>query len=437
MVKYFFIILWLTFFVFACGDEITEPQGRSGYKKNFTILIYMDADNNLDSGSDNNYNSIFADINEMEQVGSTEDMDVVLLVDRVVNSSWEKPRIYHIQKDTNLEVVNSIILKKYSYELNMGDSATLHGFIEYGINNFPSEKYILILWSHGSGWYPERINKSLKSSIVGKKIIRSIIRSVGSDVSHNKDGLNLPEIKQALKGYFFETIMFDACFMGGIELAYQLKDISKSIVFSQGEVPTSGFPYHRLLGLIQENPGISSRDFAGNAVNLYYNYIMDNALTEAGQKATISAIDLENISSITNQVNNFVLQLSNNISLISNLSNIAANSQLIDGSDKKILDFYNLTFNIYNDDSISAEAKTKAIALMNKLEQLIINEKHTANGYTVNDYNNIKGVSIFFPTLSESYGTFYYDDSCKINEYRKLDWCKDTLWDELLDWRLK
>ena len=40
-----------------------------------------------------------------------------------------------------------------------------------------------------------------------------------------------------------DYIIFDACLMGGIEVAYELRNVADKIGFSQAEILAHGFPY--------------------------------------------------------------------------------------------------------------------------------------------------------------------------------------------------
>jgi len=423
------LLLMILVFTISCTENLSED--RKDYQKKWTVLIYMDADNDLDSGEDNNFNCIFADINEMEQVGSGDSMDVILMVDRVMNSSWEKPRIYHISRDENIEKVSSPVVKQFQDELNMGDENTLNDFVEYSVANYPSEKYILVFWSHGSGWYPE------KSAKVKNKASMSSSRAIGYDISNGSDGLNMLELKQALTGFSFELILFDACLMGGLEVGWQLKDISKTVVFAQGEIATSGLPYHNLLGAIYDNPSIDSKQLANQIVQDYYRYVLDTAPNVGWQRGSISAIDLQILDTeLVPRINDFVSELTNDLGILTNMNLIVSNCQHLT-DDLQIVDLYDFAQILYDNDYSSGNLKTAAISLMNGIQKVVINEKHTIDGFSVESYKNIHGLSVYIPFVSSlSNGSFYYPVDKFFSEYQQLDFCSNTQWGEFLKARL-
>jgi len=95
-----------------------------------------------------------------------------------------------------------------------------------------SNHYGLILWSHGSSWLPK--------SKTGKEELKSF----GND---NGEKIDMFELQYAIPPNTFEFIMFDACAMGSIECAYELKDKAEYIMASAAEVMASGYPYNKML----------------------------------------------------------------------------------------------------------------------------------------------------------------------------------------------
>jgi clostripain len=126
----------------------------------WTVMIYLDADNNLESAGIN-------DINEMEMVGSSSDVNIVVQVDRIPysvlaannegylddssNSNWTNTRRYYITQDFDPYQISSD-LKSELGELNMGDPQTLVDFASWAVTEYPAEKYLLVIWNHGGGF---------------------------------------------------------------------------------------------------------------------------------------------------------------------------------------------------------------------------------------------------------------------------------------------
>ena len=80
----------------------------------------------------------------MKRVGSTKDVDVAVQFDRRGNGKTYR---YHLRKGTTLaaDVVQTL------GETDTGDPAVAIDFFTWGMQQFPSEKVLAIIWNHGSG----------------------------------------------------------------------------------------------------------------------------------------------------------------------------------------------------------------------------------------------------------------------------------------------
>ncbi|KAA6310016.1 hypothetical protein EZS27_038604, partial [termite gut metagenome] len=93
-------------------------------------------------------------------------------------------------------------------------------------DNFPAKSYGLVLWSHGDGWGPPDWKKTS--------------RSFGQD---GNDKMNISDLRNVLESYHFDFILFDACFMQTVEVAYELRACSDYFIGSPTEIPGPGAPY--------------------------------------------------------------------------------------------------------------------------------------------------------------------------------------------------
>ena len=112
---------------------------------------------------------------------------------------------------------------------------------------FPSRHYGLVISSHGNGWIPsdysgENLDMSIAPSWIGAQYDGSY---------RNRKSLDIRQLRDAIP-FRLDYIAFDACLMGGVEVAYELKDLCDYIVASPTEVISDGFNYtnmaSRLLG---------------------------------------------------------------------------------------------------------------------------------------------------------------------------------------------
>ena len=112
---------------------------------NVSIFIFMAADNNL-------YIESIKDIRELSLSSSSDNVNVVVEVDRRSAFSFEdETQINELHSKRLLIKGNEIIEIEDLGETNTGDPNTLREFILWGVNKYPADHYILILWNHGGG----------------------------------------------------------------------------------------------------------------------------------------------------------------------------------------------------------------------------------------------------------------------------------------------
>ncbi len=260
-------------------------------KAKWTIMVYLDGDNDLEAYA-------LIDLKEMEHVGSTNDVNIIVMIDRssenyeyelegyIDAGSWSDTRIYYVVKDTSQRIGSKLI--KSLGELDMGDPNTLRDFIEFATSNYPAEHYMLVIWDHGL--YPG---------------------FVALDRSH-EDMLTGREIGEALRdsGVYFDIVAFDACLVSSIEMAYEIMNYSDYMIASEEVEPAPGYPYEEVLSAITSNPSMSPKDFAVTIVNEYYNSLVNN---EYGPYITLAAIDLRQIRNTISLFKDFVSTALDNV----------------------------------------------------------------------------------------------------------------------------
>ena len=199
--------------------------------REWTLLIYMDGDNNLEKAALN-------DIEEMER-GIEGPMEAIVLIDRAKGydrseGDWSDTRIYRIRRDTKKGIHSELLATPG--ELNLGDPAVLKRFIVSGAKTFPARHYGVILWDHGGGWAAHVNDADAPGSLNGE------------------DYLTLPELSRALgeslkeiKRASFDIVGFDMCLMGQIETAVELKGLARVVVASEATEPGNGWPYDEIL----------------------------------------------------------------------------------------------------------------------------------------------------------------------------------------------
>jgi len=403
--KYKFTIIFVLIILSIClsGCFLFPPRDNTA---EWTVMIYLDSDNNLESAG-------IDDINEMEIAGSTSEVNIVVQADRIPysilaannqgyaddisNGNWTNTRRYYITQDFDPVQINSQ-LKSDLGELNMGDPQTLIDFTNWATVYYPAKKYLLVIWNHGGGFRSPAYTT----------------KDIAWDDTNGGDKITMPELEYALSaisaqiGEKIDVVGMDACFMAMTEVAYQIKDYADILVTSEESEPFNGWPYDTILGELAGNPLISSEQFAADIVDKYiFSYPYNNV--------TQSAIDLSYMDTLTSQLSNLALAIMSDSSTTKSKYVLASTSSQYYGDWDFIdlFDFCNQLLTYSN----GLEVKNIASNIQQTLNYAVIKSE-----YSGGSVSGSKGLSIYFP-----YTAYHY-------YYNYTNFAQDTFWDEMLSY---
>ncbi|MDX1992510.1 MAG: clostripain-related cysteine peptidase [bacterium] len=268
------------------AETLAAPRPQEAPQ--WTVLVYMAADNNLEKFA-------LQDANELEFVGSAESMNLLMQIDRAEgygdgDGDWTEARRYVVRQDdedlAGLEI-NSELVQNLG-EINTGDPANLVDFVTWGIQNYPAQHYALIIWDHGGAWY-----------------------GAASDDSADGDLLTLPEVDTALTEIRqqvgidkFDLIGFDACLMGAFEVYQTLQPHAQYAVASSELVPGNGWNYTDTLLDLLDFPDMDARQFGTSVVDRFVEYYTD--VQTNYRTFTLSLIDLSKMAALDQAMQTFV-----------------------------------------------------------------------------------------------------------------------------------
>jgi len=223
----------------ACNND--EPQLTKTGPANRTVLVYMMAENSLSDFAEKGERSVDSDISEMIQGASfipDNDHLIVFLDDA---NSLQPPRIYEIKKAFGRTEAQAELVKEYTEEVCSTDPAVLEDVLKYVKQNYPAKGYGLVMWSHGSGWLPADEGHTKDS------------RSIGVDNENNTKSdsgieMEISSLAKVIAGFGkLDFLYFDACYMQGIEVSYELKDVTDYVIGCPAEIPAVGAKYDKIL----------------------------------------------------------------------------------------------------------------------------------------------------------------------------------------------
>ena len=250
--------------------------------------------------------------------------DVLLVYSHVpknygLYSEPNPPVLMRLYKDVRGAVVRDTLLV-CPESARSADPSQLNMILNYVKDNFPAKTYGMIFSSHATGYLPTGYYSNPNSYVyapamsmmsgnacVGRGVpyvepehdpSLPMVKSVGQDQvgsfgSYLSYEIQIEEFARAIPMYL-DYILFDACLMGGIEVAYELKGKCGLVGFSQTEVLAEGFDYKslptRLLsGDVPDTESVC-RDF-------FEQYDVQNGVNRS---ATISLVDCARLDPVAN-----------------------------------------------------------------------------------------------------------------------------------------
>lgn len=247
------------------GDK--NDYDRKRCEKELTLLVYMSADNDLTPYA-------LWDLFEMESSfkgfrgGSQLYSDIIVELDAKGSAGIRRYHIFQTPnssksgvenreflgfenfKNKNTDLIQSPIVMELKEDATKSHSSRLYDFLQWGIQNYPSKHYMVVLWGHGHGWVSEN-----KNTNPNKMFVEMIKDNSGRLLNDDKgDVLTIPDLNKILLKIQNELIKkpidiyaSDACLMQSVEVAYELSHSTEFVIGSAQIQSYLGYPYRSFI----------------------------------------------------------------------------------------------------------------------------------------------------------------------------------------------
>ena len=386
------------------------------------MLLYSAGYNNLAG-------YLKGDIEELKRgaLPTAKDEDVVLVYSHFPSSSGystpTSPTLVRLtsQKDNSIKADTLIVFPEESISSSAGQLENVLSCVK---EKFPAQSYGMIFSSHATGYLPAGYyqNPDDEDNLVewsarpgfGLTVVPYVepeydpslpmVKSIGQDqvgVSGNylSYEINIHDFAAAIPMQL-DYILFDACLMGGIEVAYELKDKAGKVGFSQTEVLADGFCYENLATHLLGN-GLP--DLTAVCTDYFNQYEVQSGVYRS---ATISLIDCSELDPLADLCKVLFAKYSEQISTLDH---------------SKVQKFYRMGKHWFYDlESILINAginDDELEELHAALDLCVIYKAHTPKFMNDFDIHTFSGFSMYLPSHgSDNLDTFY----------KKLKWNQDT-----------
>ncbi|HOI15971.1 MAG TPA: clostripain-related cysteine peptidase, partial [Geobacteraceae bacterium] len=252
-----FSLLTVLFFTASCGGGGSSSKSSTPVTGNkWTVMVYLDGDNNLTSAST-------IDLEEMEAVGSTENVTFIVQHDTQGGTT----KRYKVEK-------GSLTLLADLGELDMSAGSTLRDFVVESARAYPADHYALIVWDHGQGW------KAASADTIAKSIFNDVDNGNRSSYLSNYYVAAALAEAESSAGIKLDIFGVDACEMAVLEAAYEFRNVAHIFVASQELVSSYGWNYSDLFGRLVNDPGMTPKEFATAMVSSFKKFYQAAGYTD-------------------------------------------------------------------------------------------------------------------------------------------------------------
>jgi hypothetical protein len=420
-------------------------------RRPWTIMVYMAGDNGKVFHTNAGPVRLMAemtstgykDLWKMGQVGTTDACAVTCLFDTQQGSY-----LVEVRKGNGMS--NSLV--RPLPDINMGDPENLRAFIVRAAQDYPADRYALVLWNHGMGWLDVDIYSQVRSAADGGVTHRPVFRSTPARMAgpektrpiafddSSKDFLDTVDLRWALSeaeaaaGIRFTLVGMDACLMAMIEGARELAPFADYFVASQEVEPMEGWPYPAILKAVNRTPQMDGAALATAIVDEYAASYAGGK-TRAEETVTQSAI----VTARTEKTEELCRSLVDALMLdpapmLRSMAQKAADETLV-FQDRSYRDLGSFARHLAAEAEWSTHRNARLVrdaagALSDHLSARNDEAPVLRVGYTA-AYESATGLSVFLPRMLSP---LRREEAMKA--YRTLLFAERTGWDRLVEWLL-
>ncbi len=263
----------------------------------WTSLVHVAADNNIDYRMEPSFGPVSDYLATLEAVKAADTfnvMDIFVLLDGY--DTTDPVDVDYTTKFTDgyYRLTGGAIaedLVEDTGEFNSGSVAVTKAFMDYAMARSKSKRTFYSVFNHGSGFDDPNVTATY---------------GIGFDDSANSDSLSHNELAQvtaylkSLTGRNIDVFFPYACLMGGVELAWEVRNNADVLVASEEVFPAEKWSWEALAEAVSD-PSISSLDlgkaFCDDALDFFSN-------TER-RTFTLATVDLSKIGPLYTALDTF------------------------------------------------------------------------------------------------------------------------------------
>lgn len=419
LLKYAFIALAL---VTAASCHIEDDYQE--VDRDHVMILYSAGFNSLSKDLTQNINELTKGYVPGKNSGKT-----LLVVAKNTVSGYRvqtSPYIIRMYRESGRVVMDTV----YTYPKGtvLSSAETMRSALDYIVKNYPSNSYGMVFSSHGTGWLPAGYynNPSIYENGNGDRQFTSRrtgarlssgsvpyyeleqdpslpgVKTIGQEVTDDGDGsaeMTISDFAAAIP-VKLDYLLFDACLMGGVETAYELRNVTDKIGFSPAEILQYGFDYYTMGEALLKGQTPDPEKVCSSYFERY------DKESGANRSATITLIDCSGIQGLASVCKDLFSKYREEIANL-NYRNVQGYYR----SNKKYF------FDLYDILLKAGATEPDLKSLYDVIDKCIIYKASTPRFLNEFDIETYSGLSMYLPSA----GTAFLDGS-----YKGLGWNSAT-----------
>ena len=351
-------VLCLAAMTVACSDsdddiEVAQAEEEDTVAAQAIIMFYPYCGNLLSA-----FNNNVADMATVAlDDGYLSDNRIVVYICQ----SAAKAYLIEITDDGGKVVMDTVATETFSSP-PYADAEGMASLVERMQAIAPAESYAMIVGCHGMGWLPAG------ATVSGTSAAKGTSASAGLDLEtryfgHSSDAEWQCDISVLADGITatgtqMDYILFDACYMANVEVAYELRNATRYLIASPAEIMAAGVPY-----------GEAGTYLLDMDLDAFCDAFADYYLATTTPYATIAAIDCSLVEDMAEIMSEVYATAADEVS--------ASNLQTFDGISPHVFyDFGNYVRALCDDDA------TLLARFEDALDALVPYSRHTPSFYS-------------------------------------------------------
>ena len=412
---------------------------KANMRKKITIMCYMNGDNNLT-------HEVLHAVDMMETVGSSADLNILVLVDggadaaQIYGDGWDRTKFLFITRDDRVGAINSRVLADLG-EQDLGDPQTLYNFIK-ACMEYTAERYIFCMFAHSRGIIDTDILQ-----MPGK--LKSLC--ISSDDT-SRTVMSQPEfhaaVKSALGGSVFDVMIFFSCLTNMVEIGYSFQDLTRYLIASQDEIrivndppgkfQIRGIKFEEIFKQLKVNPSLPAPELGKITVDNFVAQYNKPVAVPDGTSGSVfkrfagglSVVDCRRYPRLVAMLNDLAEHLTAQLRAAKTGKATLTALRRASSSSQRYASFFNLEYYDLRNflENLARETPNgqtkrlcqRAIAVITG--ELVIYEQHTADCRS-------NGISIYLSDVQLPENVYQAHQQL----YRRCRFSRETAWDEMIE----